>query len=171
MANPRKFPVSVARLHVRVIWLKVQVAKSGNRTQENWLLAADRELEPHAAVRINVGGSIGIDNIEKPSEKVDLKLSFEALSGVKLAIVQGAVKDHMTGEPTGFRERQDLFSAADSIGEEFGRLVRKAAILPENADLDESKELEGVPFEEEKPETKMKLLGKDSVPPLPENAT
>lgn len=156
MASPKKYSGRVARMHVRILWLKVQSTRSQNRTHEDWLSAANRELQSEAYVKVGVGTSITLEPMPKPNDMVDLTLSFEALCGVKLAIVEGA-----KGAP--FREREDLLDAARGFGEEFEKMCRKAAKLPESEELDEEAELEGIPvIEGDQPSKKFKAV------PLPE---
>lgn len=140
MASPKKYRVRIARVHARVLWLHVQVAKSQNRTHEDWLSAANRELFDYAEAKISPGGGVSTGRMEKPNEEIELILSFDAVAGVKLAVVQ-----HIGSPSTGFRERQDAFEAIRGFGDEFVKVVTKAAKLPENNELNEDKELEGVP--------------------------
>lgn len=146
MASPKKYRVRIARVHARVLWLHVQSAKSQNRTHEDWLSAANRELFDYAEARVSPGGGVSTGRMDKPGEEVEIILSFDAVAGVKLAVVQ-----HVSAPTTAFRDRQDTLEAIKGFGEEFVKVVMKAAKLPENNELDEDAELEGVPS---LPETK-----------------
>lgn len=161
MGSPKRYRAKVARVHIRMIWIAVQNAKSSNRTQDDWLDAANRELSEPALAKVGLGAMLQFEKMEKPSELVEMTLSFEALCGVKLALVQSA-----TDAKAGFAERRELLAAADSFGDEFGKVVRKAAKLPENDDLEEDKELDGVPCIEEP--KKMQLVEKKKEAPRAE---
>lgn len=144
MASPKKYRARIARVHARILWLYVQAAKSQNRTHDDWLGAANRELFDHAEAKIQPGGGIHTEKMETPNEMIDIVLSFEAVAGIKFAMVQ------FISSPTiSFRERQDAFIAIEGFGEEFTKIVRKAAKLPDSGDLDEDAELEGMPVVEE----------------------
>jgi hypothetical protein len=137
MAGKPKYPGKLTRLDARKIWMLIQNQKAPNRTQDGWLGAANDELFEAAGVRVKSGANIEWDAIEKPLEKVDLLLSFEALCGVKFTLIEAA-------KTAAFRERLYLYDAADGFGAEFGRLVRKNSKPPESTELDEEKELEGI---------------------------
>lgn len=142
MAEARKVcRAKVTRLQIRNLWDFVQQAKAGNRSQEDWLAAANRELERDALVKVGIAKAQYLD-MKDPDQVVDLRLSYSAAAGVKLALIQGAAG-------ASFRIRTFIREAADGFGPEFSKLVRKLICLPESQDLEEDKELEGVPFEDE----------------------
>lgn len=143
MASPKKYRAKLARVHVRVLWMQVQNTKSANRTHEDWLSAANRELEPLAEVKLNIGGTVTMKAIEKPTEVVELLLSFEATCGIKLAIAKAM--------DASFRTRQELLEAVAGFGEEFHKMCRKAMRLPESPDVDEDEELKDIPCVEDEP--------------------
>ncbi len=142
MASPKRYRASLRRVHIRTIWMYVQGVKSENRTQEDWLSAANRELLPYTDVSIKPGGRVSMVNMEKPDEKVTLLLSFDAMCGIKHAVVQ-------VSKNASFREREDILEAMGGFGPEFAEKVRKLAKLPESPDQEDEKELEGVPCEPE----------------------
>lgn len=141
MAGKAKYPAKLTRLQIRNLWQNVQNAVGGNRTQESWLAAANKELEPHAAVVIGVAKAQFVD-MKEPDEILTLRLSYEATCGAKIALVQSA-------KAAPFRTREWIRETASCFGEEFGKLVRKAISLPDSEDLEEDKELAGVTGEED----------------------
>lgn len=143
MPTPKKYRATLTRVHARLIWISVQNTKAENRTHDDWLAAANRELLPSAGVTIRPGARLVAEAIEKPEEKITLIFSFEALCGIKHAIVQQA-------KAMPFREREDILEAMEGFGSEFAAKVRHLCRRPESDDLDSEKELEGVPTVETK---------------------
>lgn len=140
MATERKYPVKLTRIQVRNLWADIQNATAGNRSQEDWLVAANRELEPHAEVKVGLA-RLSFPELKEPDVVIQLKLSFAAACGAKLAMVQSA-------KGAAFRKRVTIQETADGFGLEFSKLVRKAISLEDSKDLDEDSELNGVPCED-----------------------
>jgi hypothetical protein len=135
----RKYAATMTRLYARNLWNYVQQATPGNRTHEDWLSAANRELEVYAEVKVGVTKIQYLD-MKEPEAEVVVKLSFEATCGAKLALINAA-------KGATYRGREAVRSLADCFGKEFSKLVRKAIALEESKDLDEDAELKGVPCE------------------------
>lgn len=137
----KRYPMELTRLQVRQVWTDVQSAIPANRTHEEWLAAANRELEKYAEVVIGVT-KIQLLEMKQPDEVLNLRLSYEAAAGCKISLVQAA-------KGAAFRKRCAVREIADGFGEEFSKLVRKATALEDSKDLQEDSELKGVPFEED----------------------
>lgn len=152
MASPKRYKAIITRVHARVLWTNVQNTKAENRTHEDWLSAANRELLPFSEVDIKPGARVRAKNMESPDEKVTILLSFEAMCGIKHAVAQNA-------KAAPFRERQDMLEALEGFGKEFAAKVRAVSKLPEGDDLDDEKELEGVPSLDTK--TDLKIVEKE----------
>lgn len=146
MAGIRKYSARLTRFQIRNLWSDVQNARAGNRTQEDWLGAANRELEPLAEVKIGIA-KMQFPEMKEPDKIEDLRLSFEATAGCKLALIQAARE--RDGNPSNFRKRQTIRDTADGFGSEFSKLVRKQISLEDSKDLEEDAELAGIPCEEE----------------------
>lgn len=151
--EPKKYRGLLARAHWRALFMHVQNARPSNRTHDRWLNAANTELEALAKVKISVGATIRIPVLENPEEMVDHELSHDALSGVKLALVQ-SIKGCEGRGPAPFAERRDLMKAAAGFGTRFRDILAKEAKLPESDDLNEDEE--DFSEEEKKPEAEKK---------------
>lgn len=145
MASPKKYQAKLARVQARLLWLQVQGTKGFNRSHEDWLNAANRELFPFAEVTLGLGGGASYKAFEKPSEIISFKISFEALCGIKLALSQAKNES--------FRQKEELRQAAEGFGPEFVKMATTALRCPESENpAADDKELEGIPALPDEPQ-------------------
>lgn len=137
----RKYPATLTRLQWRNVWVDIQQATPGNRTHEDWLRAANRELLDIAEAKVGIG-KLQLLEMKSPDEAATLRLSYDAVCGCKLSMIQAAAK-------AAFGKRGAVREAAYGFGKEFGRIVEKAITLEDSKDLEEDAELDGVPCEED----------------------
>lgn len=141
MAGKLKYRAKLTKFQIRNLWMDVQNAKADNRSHEEWLSAANRELVGLAEVKVGIM-KMQFPELKDPEGIVECLLSFEATSGAKLALIQSA-------RGASFRKRETIRETADGFGVEFSKLVRKQISLEDSKDLDEDAELAGVPGVEE----------------------
>lgn len=129
--------------HFRILFLRANMARAKNRSEERCLTAAVAELEDVAALEAKVGGIFNGKEFEKPDEKVEREFSDDATKGIKIAIVQGILGDG-TGQVASatLAVKRDLLRASEAFGTKFRDLIEKEAKLPESEDLEDDKPLE-----------------------------
>ncbi len=137
----KKYKARLTKIQWRNLYGDVQTAKPGNRSQDDWLSAANRETEPLAAVVVSIARAQFLP-IPDPEVFVEKMLSFEATCGAKLALIQAAAGAN-------FRKRETIRETARGFGDEFAKIVEKQTALEDSKDLDENAELAGVPATED----------------------
>lgn len=143
------FEATMAKSQWRNLYIKVEITSPKHKAAQRWLAAAASELFDVAEVKIKAGGDLKAKPFvgDAGAQKVTLVLSQDAVLGIKYAVVASlngtAAPDR---GPSNLLERRDLLASCEGVGANGGlrKLVEKEAKLPEDEDLDEGAELEGM---------------------------